>query len=322
MRRNIPASLFLTILISASAQSQVTEGFLDTPDGVRLYFEKSGSGAATLILPGRLFLYPDFRIFDERFTVIAYDMRNRGRSSFVQDGSLLTLEHDVQDLETVRRHFGIERFSTVGYSYLGKMVVLYALRHPSPDRAAGAGRRGADGARDRVSRGAPERRSGSGDGQGMPREAAAIARGELPPRAAGGILQRRVARHARPPRRGPGEGRKTWRRQLRDAQRMADELRAPSVPSLRIDVPFRPDGFGRRERPSSRPYDPRHERSQRAVRSRKGMGGGASERAPARSRGRGSPGLGGPTRGAGRDSASSWPVIDSAARDGYPPAPS
>jgi pimeloyl-ACP methyl ester carboxylesterase len=42
----------------------------------------------------------------------------------------LTLEHDVRDLETVRRHFSVERFSTVGYSYLGKMVVVYALRHP------------------------------------------------------------------------------------------------------------------------------------------------------------------------------------------------
>jgi proline iminopeptidase len=78
----------------------------------------------------RLFLYPDFRSLDERFTVIAYDMRNRGRSDFVQDGSLLTLEHDVQDLEAVRRHFGVERFSTIGYSYLGKMVVFYALQHP------------------------------------------------------------------------------------------------------------------------------------------------------------------------------------------------
>ncbi len=132
MRRHIPAATWLSLCVSlpASAPSQTSEGFLETSDGVRLYFEKSGSGAATLILPGRLFLYPDFRILDERFTVIAYDMRNRGRSSFVQDGSLLTLEHDVQDLETVRRHFGIERFSTVGYSYLGKMVVLYALRHP------------------------------------------------------------------------------------------------------------------------------------------------------------------------------------------------
>jgi pimeloyl-ACP methyl ester carboxylesterase len=130
MRRNIPAALLGAVLVSTSAASQTEEGFLETSDGVRLYFEKSGSGAATLILPGRLFLYPDFRVLDESFTVIAYDMRNRGRSSFVQDGSLLTLEHDVQDLEAVRRHFGVERFSTVGYSYLGKMVVFYALRHP------------------------------------------------------------------------------------------------------------------------------------------------------------------------------------------------
>jgi proline iminopeptidase len=130
MRRNVLSAILSTFLVSTPAVSQTTEGFLETPDRVKLYFEKSGSGPKTLILPGRLFLYPDFRILDQSFTVIAYDMRNRGRSSFVQDGSLLTLEHDVQDLEAVRRHFGIERFSTIGYSYLGKMVVFYALRHP------------------------------------------------------------------------------------------------------------------------------------------------------------------------------------------------
>ncbi len=127
MRRLIPAAI---LLISLPAVGQRDEDYVQTSDGVRLFYEKSGSGASTLILPGRLFLYPDFQFLEERFTVIASDMRNRGRSDFVQDGSLLTLEHDVQDLEAVRRHFGVERFSTVGYSYLGKMVVIYALRHP------------------------------------------------------------------------------------------------------------------------------------------------------------------------------------------------
>jgi len=130
MQRLIPAAILALSLFSRPSASQTSEGFLETSDGVRLFYEKSGSGASTLILPGRLFLYPDFRALDERFTVIAYDMRDRGRSDFVQDGSLLTLEHDVQDLEAVRRHFGVERFSTVGYSYLGKMVVFYALHHP------------------------------------------------------------------------------------------------------------------------------------------------------------------------------------------------
>jgi pimeloyl-ACP methyl ester carboxylesterase len=128
MRRTVPAALLAIPL--ASSSTPATEGFLQTKDGVRLYYEESGSGSATLILPGRFLLYPDFRFLGERFTVIAYDMRNRGRSDFVPDGSLLTLEHDVQDLETVRSYFGVERFSTVGYSYLGKMVVFYALRHP------------------------------------------------------------------------------------------------------------------------------------------------------------------------------------------------
>lgn len=57
-------------------------------------------------------------------------MRNRGRSSRVTDPAKLTLEADVRDLEAIRRHAGAERFATIGYSYLGKMVVLYALEYP------------------------------------------------------------------------------------------------------------------------------------------------------------------------------------------------
>jgi proline iminopeptidase len=126
--RIVPTVLLALALVPSAGRAE--EGFLETPDGIRLYYHKSGAGETTLILPGRLFLFPDFRVLDERFTVIAYDMRNRGRSDFVRYGSLLTLEHDVRDLEAVRVHFGVERFSTVGYSYLGKMVIVYALRHP------------------------------------------------------------------------------------------------------------------------------------------------------------------------------------------------
>lgn len=105
-------------------------GWIAGPDGVRLYYEKIGSGARTLIVPGRLFLARDLAPLGERHTVILYDMRNRGRSSRVEDGRLLTIGKDVEDLEAVRRHFGVERFVPIGYSYLGLMVVLYALDHP------------------------------------------------------------------------------------------------------------------------------------------------------------------------------------------------
>lgn len=105
-------------------------GWIAGPDGVRLYYERIGSGPRTLIVPGRLFLARDLAPLGERHTVILYDMRNRGRSSRVEDGRLLTIGKDVEDLEAVRRHFGVERFVPIGYSYLGLMVVLYALDHP------------------------------------------------------------------------------------------------------------------------------------------------------------------------------------------------
>jgi proline iminopeptidase len=114
--------------VVARAQD-VTEGWVTTSDGVQLYYVKAGRGEQTVILPARLFTFDDFRWLAERYTLIAYDMRNRGRSSRVEDLSKISIQADVADLEAIRRHFGIEKFHTIGYSYLGLMVVLYALDH-------------------------------------------------------------------------------------------------------------------------------------------------------------------------------------------------
>ena len=115
---------------AALALGSPDTGFVAGPDGVRLYYERVGSGAPTLIVPGRLFLARDLAPLARGHTVIFYDMRNRGRSSRVEDGAMLTVQKDVEDLEAVRRHFGVDRFVPVGYSYLGFMVVLYAMAHP------------------------------------------------------------------------------------------------------------------------------------------------------------------------------------------------
>ncbi|MGH7534413.1 MAG: alpha/beta fold hydrolase, partial [Gemmatimonadales bacterium] len=129
------ASFALSIALAGTAPAQSTPlprdtGFVAGPDGVQLYYEKLGQGPKVLIVPGRLFLARDLAPLAARHTVILYDMRNRGRSSPVADGTLLTIQKDVEDLEAVRRHFGVERFVPVGYSYLGFMVVLYAMDHP------------------------------------------------------------------------------------------------------------------------------------------------------------------------------------------------
>jgi pimeloyl-ACP methyl ester carboxylesterase len=122
----------MSVLLLALAVAMIPPdtGWVGGADGVRLYYEKIGSGPRTIIVPGRLFLARDLAPLARRHTLILYDMRNRGRSSRVEDGRLLTIQKDVEDLEAVRRHFRIERFVPVGYSYLGFMVVLYAMDYP------------------------------------------------------------------------------------------------------------------------------------------------------------------------------------------------
>ncbi len=116
-------------LAHTDRHDEVERGFITAGD-VRLYYEKAGDGPV-LIVPGRLFVFADFRRLADRYTVISYDMRNRGRSDAVADDAAISIQADVADLEAVRRHFGVERFTPVGYSYLGLMVVLYALEHPA-----------------------------------------------------------------------------------------------------------------------------------------------------------------------------------------------
>ena len=126
--------LFLLLLLAATGIAapapQPIDGYVTVEKGVELYYVKAGSGAQTVILPARLFTFEDFRWLAERYTVIAYDMRNRGRSSRVEDLAKISLEADVADLEAIRRHFGVEKAHLIGYSYLGLMVMLYALDHP------------------------------------------------------------------------------------------------------------------------------------------------------------------------------------------------
>jgi len=114
-----------------SVPSKVETGYVTSNDGIRLYYAKVGSGSKTVILPGRLFLFSDFQQLAKGRTLIFYDMRNRGRSDAVTDTSKISLQHDADDLQAVRAHFGIEKPDLIGFSYLGKVVVLYATQHPS-----------------------------------------------------------------------------------------------------------------------------------------------------------------------------------------------
>src|SRR5262245_45893763 len=111
----------------------ITDGYITTADGVRLFFQTLGSGPKTLIILNGFTLLDDFKYLAEDHSIVALDLRSRGRSDFVTDNSKLSrgVQHDVDDLETVRRYFELDQINLLGHSYAAVTVILYALKFPA-----------------------------------------------------------------------------------------------------------------------------------------------------------------------------------------------
>jgi len=111
----------------------MTDGYITTDDGVRLYFECVGTGARLLLIPnGPLFL-DQLQPLAATRRIVAFDARNRGRSDRVTDEARLARELDleVEDIDAVRRHFGADDVDVLGHSYVGLLAILYAMRFPA-----------------------------------------------------------------------------------------------------------------------------------------------------------------------------------------------
>jgi pimeloyl-ACP methyl ester carboxylesterase len=109
------------------------EGYVTTDDGLRLWFQTVGSGPQVVVLPNGFHLLEDFSCLAPGRTLVFYDVRNRGRSDTVTDPALLQrgIHNDVDDLDAVRRHFRLDRLNLIGHSYMGLMVILYAMKFPA-----------------------------------------------------------------------------------------------------------------------------------------------------------------------------------------------
>jgi pimeloyl-ACP methyl ester carboxylesterase len=100
---------------------------------VRLFYQKVGSGGQLVLIPNGIFLFEEFSYLADGRTLVFYDVRNRGRSDTIADPLKLArgILNDVDDMEAVRRHFGVEQVDLIGHSYMGLMVGLYAMKHPA-----------------------------------------------------------------------------------------------------------------------------------------------------------------------------------------------
>lgn len=112
------------------------EGYITTPDGVRLFYKIVGDGAETLIAvhggPGNSLtsIEPDLKPLAKNRRVIYYDQRGGGRSDLIKDGGKLSISKHVEDLETVRKFFKLDKMTLLGNSWGGFLIAYYASAHP------------------------------------------------------------------------------------------------------------------------------------------------------------------------------------------------
>lgn len=121
-------------------------GYLPLSDGHVMYWEQVGHprGRPALFLHGgpgagagavhRRFFDPDF------WRVIIFDQRGAGRSKPLGSLEHNTTPHLVADIETLRRHLGIERWLLFGGSWGSTLALAYAQAYP--DRVSGCVLRG------------------------------------------------------------------------------------------------------------------------------------------------------------------------------------
>jgi proline iminopeptidase len=101
-------------------------------NGTRLWVEEEGAGPPLVVLVGgpgasHVAMHPAFSALSDKFKIIYYDYRGRGRSD---PSTEVTFNLDVEDLDALRVSLGHERIAIYGFSYGGLIAQGYALAHP------------------------------------------------------------------------------------------------------------------------------------------------------------------------------------------------
>lgn len=116
-----------TFLMSSAAKAE----FFTLADGESLFYQRAGSGPATIMLAAHAYSYPLVQaLADKGWSVVAYDPRGRGRSSYVENADSLGIMQDVADLEALRQHLKVAKIHLAGFSFAGRIVMAYAAQYP------------------------------------------------------------------------------------------------------------------------------------------------------------------------------------------------
>jgi proline iminopeptidase len=104
-------------------------------NGTELYYKTIGEGEPIVVLHGgpgfeHTYLLPGMAKLSDKHKLIFYDQRGSGRSLEITDSSSITIDNFVEDLEGIRKSFGLNKMNILGHSWGGLLGMLYAIKYP------------------------------------------------------------------------------------------------------------------------------------------------------------------------------------------------
>ncbi|MET9183104.1 alpha/beta hydrolase [Kitasatospora aureofaciens] len=111
------------------------------PDGTRLAYRTVGEGDPLICLPGGPMQAAAY-LGDlgglpaaARRSLVLLGLRGTGESETPADPSSYRVDRQVDDVETLRAHLGLERIDVLAHSASGDLALLYASRYPQRIRS-------------------------------------------------------------------------------------------------------------------------------------------------------------------------------------------
>lgn len=103
-------------------------------DGTRLGYHQVGDGRPLICLPGGPMLASaylgDLGGLSAHRSLVLLDLRGTGESATPADPATYRCDRQVEDVEALRTHLGLDRLDLAGHSAGATLALQYAARHP------------------------------------------------------------------------------------------------------------------------------------------------------------------------------------------------
>jgi proline iminopeptidase len=125
----------LVIPSAMLAQKATVEEGTKKVNGTSLYYKAIGKGDTIIVVHGgpgldHTYLLPQYEQLAKDFRLLFYDQRACGKSEGSFDEKSINMDTYVEDLDGIRKAFGIEKATILGNSFGGLLAMFYTIKHP------------------------------------------------------------------------------------------------------------------------------------------------------------------------------------------------